>query len=396
MKKLLVFLLVNTLTFGKNIVLWHSWQGYKRNLLELFVEEYNELMKDDGQNTIIKSYYFPFDNLLEKYSKNTSIFTGPDILIGKHDWIPSLSLRNKIEPLDNYYSKKYLSTFLKNVLNLGKYKNNLFGIPLKVENIFVVYNPKYFKEEPKNIEDYRKLIKTLPKGISPLSYQVTNSYFHIPLLTSFGGTYLNKQNKILFTSNEFLDSLYTLREFLVEGLVKNIDSEDLLIDSFQRGTSAAIITGSWALEKLKNERYKIALLPQFNSQYQTLSPINSDILMVSKTSPNKKDATKFIKFLTNYNNQIRLIDMGLTPTIKIDTSYIKVTEEEEKLRKVLEQYNYPYLIPHSPEMTWAIWDYANIILQKVTNSEESISSIVYKTELEANEKIILNKNNFSN
>ncbi len=395
MKKLYIFLFFSILIYGKNVVLWHSWQDNNKELLELFIEEYNELMVEKGENTIIKSYYYPFDQLLEKYTETTSAFTGPDILIGKHDWIPSLSLKKKIEPLDNYYTNKYFSTFLKNTLNLGKYKNNVYGIPLKVDNIFVVYNPKYFEEEPKNIDDYRKIMEQLPTGISPLSYQVTNSYFHIPLLTSFNGSYLGKQNELLFTSDEFLDSLYALRDYLQEGLIKNISSEELLINSFKNGTSAAIITGPWALDKLKDSKFKIALLPQFNSEYKTLSPLNADILMVSENSPYKRASVEFIEFLTTYNNQIRLIDIGLTPTVKVDTSYIKIREDEEKLRKILEQYSYSYLLPHSPEMTWAVWDYANLLLDKVVKGEESITREVYRAEAEAKEIILLEKNNFS-
>lgn len=395
MKKFILFILLTSLLLGKNIVLWHSWQGKNRELLELFIEEYNELMLEQGENTIVKSYYYPFEELLDKYSENTSIFTGPDILLGKHDWIPSLSLRDRIEKLDSYYTNKYLSTFLKNTLNLGRYKHNLYGIPFKVENIFVVYNPSYFETEPKSIEDYKNLIDTLPTGISPLSYQSTNSYFHIPLLTSFGGDYLDKNNNLLFTSDEFLNSLYALRNLIDTGVIKSIESEDILIDSFKKGTSASIIIGPWALEKLEGSNYKIAILPQFNDNYTTLSPINADIIMISENSPYKKDSSKFIEFLTSYNNQVRLIDMGLTPTIKIDTSYIKVREDEERLRKILSQYNNSYLIPHSPEMTWAVWDYASTILKAVVDQNKPISSVVYEVEVEAEEVILEKKNNFS-
>ena len=88
----------------------------------------------------IKIVSFSSFDALNSAIKNATGITGPDIVIGANDWVPTLAKNGKLAPVT--LSSSVRSKFTANNFFDLSYKGVLYGVPLDVNNVAMIYNSK--------------------------------------------------------------------------------------------------------------------------------------------------------------------------------------------------------------------------------------------------------------
>lgn len=84
-----------------------------------------------------------FDNATEK--------SGPDIILAANDWVPTAAKAGKLAPVA--LSSKIKSQFTPGQLFDISYKGKLYGLPVDVNNVGMIYNTKLVKTAPTSFGD---------------------------------------------------------------------------------------------------------------------------------------------------------------------------------------------------------------------------------------------------
>ena len=80
-----------------------------------------------------------FDALNAAFGNATAL-TGPDIVVGANDWVPTGAKEGKLAPVT--LSSSVRANFTANNFFDLSYKGVLYGVPLDVNNVAMIYNPK--------------------------------------------------------------------------------------------------------------------------------------------------------------------------------------------------------------------------------------------------------------
>lgn len=382
MRKLfiLVFFLMTALCYAKNIVLWHSFVGKNKILLDELIDEYNKNNMELGNNVKVEGHYLEASSLQTSFLDESKKYSGPDMLLGKHNWIGNLALQGSLTSLSESFSDRELSSFFKESVEMGEYKETLYGIPLSLNTLFVAVNKKYVKSTPNTLTDLIEIKKGLPENIELISYNYYDPYYFIPILTGFQGKLIDSSNRIFFNSSSFIDSLFFLKRLVSQNIISYSSSDAISLNDFIEEKSALLLSSSSNFPQLANSGvdYDVIPFPNFNQGNRVSVPFESNTLSVSAHSPFKEECIDFIKFLTNYSSQIKLAKSGLIPSIQIDSGYLESQNNHNSFNILVLQLERSYVIPKNPELNWIVWDELGKLISDALKPDSNIISLSYQ------------------
>src|SRR3954452_16658015 len=99
--------------------------------------------------------------------------SGPDVVVGAHDWIGNLVQNGAIDPVQLAAEQK--SGFNETAIKAVTFNGQLYGVPYATENIALIRNTELAPEAPKTIEDLvasGKKLKAAKKATETLCLQV--------------------------------------------------------------------------------------------------------------------------------------------------------------------------------------------------------------------------------
>ena len=99
-----------------------------------------------------------FDALKEAIDKATDA-SGPDIVVGANDWVPTLAKNGKLAPLTVTAAVK--ARFNPTQFLDLTYKKKLYGVPVDINNVAMIYNTDLTKTAPKTFGDMVDVYKSL-------------------------------------------------------------------------------------------------------------------------------------------------------------------------------------------------------------------------------------------
>ncbi len=195
---------------------------------------------------------------------------GPDIIVATHDWIGELVLNGAVVPI-NLGPKADLFTEASKAL--FTYNDQLYGMPYAVENLAFFRNPELVPDAPETWDEVYQITEELvSSGKSTYGYliQSNDPYHTFPLLSAFGGYVFGVGEDGNYDPSDVgIDSPGTiaagqwLQKMGEAGyLVPEVDY-DVLHTAFENGDAAMMITGPWALTRIRQSGvpYAISNIP---------------------------------------------------------------------------------------------------------------------------------------
>ena len=133
-------------------------------------------------------------------------------------------------------------------------------------------------------------------------------------------------------------------------------NENLMLDYFNQGKTAAIIYGPWGVNGFEEAgiNYGVTKIPTLSNgnDYETFG--GGKAWVVSNYSQNKDVSQQFVEYLTNEANQEKLYDMRHDIPANIMAQETVAASDDPVAKAVIEQYSVSQPMPNIPEMS-EVW-----------------------------------------
>ncbi|MFI9642018.1 extracellular solute-binding protein [Micromonospora sp. NPDC051925] len=296
--------------------------------------------------------------------------SGPDVVVGAHDWIGNLVSNGAIDPVQ--LAAEQRSGFNETAIKAVTFNGQLYGVPYATENIALIRNTALAPEAPKTIEDLvatGKRLKAEKKASEILclqSGQNGDAYHVYPLYTSAGG-YLfgtaangDYDPKDLGVGKPESIEAFTKIGKLGEkgdGALKRSITGENSIATFTGKKCAFLVSGPWAIADAKkaNIAYDISPVPGFAGGKQAQPFVGVQAFYVAAKGKNKALAQEFVtNYVTKPELAVALYQAEPRPPA-LTAAFDQVKGTDPDLAKFSEAGRNGQVLPAIPAMA-AIWD----------------------------------------
>ncbi|MGW3808695.1 sugar ABC transporter substrate-binding protein [Micromonospora sp. NPDC005113] len=296
--------------------------------------------------------------------------SGPDVVVGAHDWIGNLVQNGAIDPVQLAAEQK--SAFNETAIKAVNFNGQLYGVPYAQENLALIRNTELAPEAPKTIEDLvatGKQLKTAKKATETLCLQVgqNGDAYHIyPLYTSAGG-YLfgtgangDYDPKDLGVGKPASIEAFKKIGALGEkgaGVLKRSIADTNSIATFTSKKCAFLVSGPWAVADVKkaNIKYDISAIPGFAGGKEAQPFVGVQAFYVATKGKNKALAQEFVaNYTTTPELAVALYNAEPRPPA-LTAALDQVKGSDPDLAKFQEAGRNGQVLPAIPAMA-AIWD----------------------------------------
>ncbi|MFC7545097.1 extracellular solute-binding protein [Plantactinospora sp. GCM10030261] len=296
--------------------------------------------------------------------------SGPDVVVGAHDWIGNLVQNGAIEPVQ--LSSEQKSAFNETAVKAVTFNGQVYGVPYAMENLALIRNTELAPQAPKTIEELvatGKQLQSQKKASEILCLQVgqNGDAYHIyPLYTSAGGYLFGTAANGDYDPKDLgvgkPESIAAFKKIgeLGEkgaGALKRSISDTNSIATFTAKKCAYLVSGPWAVADAKkaNIAYDISPIPGFAGGKEAQPFVGVQAFYVAAKGKNKVLAQEFV---TNYTSTpelaVALYEAEPRPPA-LTAAFDKVKGNDPDLAKFTEAGKNGQVLPAIPAMA-AIWD----------------------------------------
>ncbi len=238
--------------------------------------------------------------------------SGPDVMIGAHDWIGNLVQNGAIDPVNLTEAQK--AAFPEIAMKAVTFDGQTYGAPYAVENIALIRNTDLAPDAPETIEDLVKEGKRLKadgkvKEVLCLPVTQKGDAFHAyPIFAAGGGSLFGTTpsgdpdpKQVMLDSPGSVKAFEKLRALGEKGdgaLKTSITNENYIVN-FAAKKCADLISGPWAMTDVKKGGfgYDITPVPSFEGGAPATPFVGVQTFFVAAKGKSKALAQEFV---TNY------------------------------------------------------------------------------------------------
>ncbi|HDI31448.1 MAG TPA: sugar ABC transporter substrate-binding protein [Thermofilum sp.] len=369
-------LLIMPCTFSEEVVTIRMvyWPGPEGEAISKIVEDWNRYYADQT-GVRVEIVFFSREVFWEK---QTSILLAgsSEIDIAFTSTYTIGQYAPYLEPLDEYFADKSLypytlDVYFESALNSLRYEGKLYGIPMDASLHVLIYRKDLIEKPPETFDELIELARKFTKKYNPDSPTEYGIGLHAKnilysamiwhsLLESAGGHIFENGFKPSLTTDaaKLAASLY--RRLIEEGLAP---AEALnweypqLNAAFQTGKVAMIIQWNAAIGELSDpeksplvwDKVGVAPIPGVKLPDGTVlhrSYVHVLSLSINKASHHKREAFKFLAYLTTTSAMLRYLLEGGFPPMRSVFVLPKAVEKRWEIpfiSEILDKYSFPGL-----------------------------------------------------
>ncbi|GAA1751361.1 maltose ABC transporter substrate-binding protein [Streptomonospora arabica] len=342
------------------------WADPERTaVLEPFAEEFGEAngIKVDVREVAVDTIQADFVTAHEGGS-------GPDVLVGAHDWIGNLVQNGAIDPVQLPQEK--VDALNDVAVEATTYDGRLYGVPYAMENLALIRNTALAPEAPETVEDLVETGSRLKdegevQEILGLQVSQTGDPYHMqPFYTSAGGYLFGTGDNGAPDPSDLgvgkpasVEAFERIAEFGEEGegaFKRSIDGDNVG-SLFTQGKTAYFVTGPWSLAAVQEAgvEYGISPVPGFEGGEEPVPFVGVQAFFVASGSKNKVLAEEFVtNYVTDPELATALYEADPRPPALNEVAE-KVGEEDADVGAFTDAGANGRPMPAIPEMD-AVWD----------------------------------------
>ncbi|NUT05558.1 MAG: maltose ABC transporter substrate-binding protein [Hamadaea sp.] len=286
------------------------WADTKRSaVLKKYADQFG---KDNGVTVEVKEIS---ENLQQVFVTASQQGSGPDVVVGAHDWIGNLVQNGAIDPVQ--LSAQQKSLFAAAAVKAVTFNGQIYGAPYALENIALVRNTDLAPTAPASIEDLVKAgqdLKKTGKASEILLCQsgAAGDAYHIyPIYSSGGGSMFGltsagdpDPNNVTVNSPDSIAAFTKLKELGEKGsgALKTSIAAENVVATFTSKKAAFFITGSWNIADIKKAgiKYDITPIPGFAGGKPAQPFLGVQAFFVASKGKSKAMAQEFVaNYVTN-------------------------------------------------------------------------------------------------
>ncbi|MBB4698428.1 sugar ABC transporter substrate-binding protein [Paractinoplanes abujensis] len=296
--------------------------------------------------------------------------SGPDVMVGAHDWIGNLVQNGAIDPVQ--LAAEQTSGLNRNALKAVTFNGQTYGVPYAMENLALIRNTELAPEAPATIEALVKKadeLKAAKKVSETLCLQVGqngDAYHLYPLYSSAGGYLFGTSANGDYDPKDLgvgkpegvaaFKKIATLGEKGSGALKRSITPENS-IATFTGKKCAFLVSGPWAITDVKKAKlpYDISAVPGFAGGQPARPFLGVQSFYVASKGKNKALAQEFVtNYVTTPDLAVALYEAEPRPPA-LTAAFDQVKGKDADLEKFVEAGKDGQPLPAVPEMA-AIWD----------------------------------------
>lgn len=340
------------------------------------IEKVGELFE---QETSIKVKVEIPENVTDRFQQASSTGQGPDIVFWAHDrygeWAQS-GLLAEITPS---------AQFKAGVEDLGwkamTSKGKIYGYPVAMEAISLIYNKDIIKEAPKSFEEMFTMKATLAKkNVKTIMWDQVQPYFTMPMLAANGG-YVFKETSSGYDVNDIgvnsagaKKGAKMLSDLIEKDVLPRGVDYGVMDSSFNKGTVAMMITGPWAWSNLDKNKinYGVAPLPTING-----SPARAFVgvwgAAINNATPNKALAQEFLEKYLLTRSGLETMNKDVPLGAVVNKAYMKELGKDPRIAATYQNAINGLLMPNVPQMS-KFWNSMQAALSNIANGRENVNA----------------------
>ncbi len=312
--------------------------------------------------------------ITDKFQQSAATGQGPDIVLWAHDrfgeWGAS-GLLTPIQPSSNV--KSDIFDFAWDALTVD---NKIWGYPISVEAVGLIYNKALIKNPPTTFEEIPSL--KVANGVNSIMWDYNNAYFSMPLLMANGGYVFKKENgqydpSDVGVNNEGAIKGAKMIKSLLDKKVMPLGVDYNVMDTaFSKGELAMMISGPWAWDNLRTRGidFGVAPIPTINGK-----PSRSFVGVVSAginaASPNKDLATEFLENYLLTDEGLASLNAKVAMGATADKSYAEILGKDPHVAATQKIAAQGVPMPSIPE-TSKFWAAMGPAFQNISNGQQSV------------------------
>ena len=209
-----------------------------------------------------------FDALKDAFDKATDA-SGPDIVVGANDWVPTGAKSGKLAPITLTAAVK--SRFNPTQLFDLTYKNSLYGVPIDVNNVAMIYNEKLVSSAPKTFGDMvnyykaNKASKNLKAGLCIAGGGMSWGAHSVFSALGADAYQFNSRDQIVYNRTfDYPQFAKNVKTYLLDGKKSNgfFPATDTgCKDNFLAGTVPFAVIGNWEWKDYVAKGFAMNLMP---------------------------------------------------------------------------------------------------------------------------------------
>jgi len=296
--------------------------------------------------------------------------SGPDVMVGAHDWIGNLVQNGAIDPVQLTDDQK--AGFSELALKAVTFNGQIYAVPYAQENIALIRNTALAPTAPATVEDLvaaGKKLKAEKKASEIVCLQVgqNGDAYHIyPLYTSAGGYLFGTGANGDYDPKDLgvgkpesiaaFEKIRALGEKGAGALKRSITPENA-IATFTAKKCAFLVSGPWAITDTKKAgiAYDISPVPGFAGAKPAQPFVGVQGFYVASKGKNKALAQEFVaNYVTTPELAVALYEAEPRPPA-LTAALDQVKGSDPDLQKFLDAGKDGAVLPAIPEMA-TIWD----------------------------------------
>ncbi len=314
----------------------------------------------------------------DKFQAAAGAGKGPDIFCWPHDRVGEWAKSGLIVPVRP--PKKIRNEIEDSTWNAFTWNGQLWGYPLSIEAIGLIYNKALVKTPPATFDDVIALDKTLAKdGRRAILWVHSQSFFTFPLLAGAGATVFGRDAKGGYDAKVTginnagaLKGAQMLERLVKEGLMPAGAKYPDMESQFAAGKTALMINGPWAWDNVKKAKIDFGIAPVPAVVPGMPSKPFVGVLGCMITAPSKlKDIGR--EFIENHLLKIESLktisaDVALgTPANK---AYFAELSSDPNIAATMANARAGEPIPNIPEMG-RVWPAVDAALEAITQGRQA-------------------------
>ena len=315
------------------------------------------------------------DPVPDKFQQAAATGDGPDIVMFAHDRFGDWAAGGLIDPVTPSAELKEgtLATGWDAVTFGGK----VWGYPVGVEAIGLVYNKKLVPTPPATFEEIADL--DLPDGVSPILWPYADTYFTFPMMMA-GGAYAfqkgpdgNYDPKDTGVNNEGAVTGATLLKKMVDDGVmpKGVDY-GVMDGAFVKGQTAMIINGPWSWKGYRDAGIDIGVAPIPSVNGQPSKPfVGVFAFAINAASPNKDLAKELIENYILTDESLAIWNKSGQLGTLADISSGESQGSDAAVAATIQNVAVGVPMPSNPEMG-AFWSAMGPALSNITSGTQDV------------------------
>jgi maltose/maltodextrin transport system substrate-binding protein len=317
------------------------------------------------------------EDATNKFQQAAAAGKGPDIWCWPHDRIGEWAQAGLIVPIEPSKTvKDGIESFAWSAFTA---KGKVWGYPLSIEAIGLIYNKTLVKNPPKTFDEVIKLDKELSaKGKKAILWDYNNTYFTWPILAANGGFVFGRDKagnldpmKVGVNAPGAIKGAELLAKLITSGVMPKGAAYSQMESAFNKGDVAMMITGPWAWDNLKksNIDFGVAPIPDVGSK-QSKPFVGVLGCMIAAPSPNKDIAKEFLEGYVLKLDGLKTINADVPLGTPANKALFKELAENANIKATMENARRGEPMPNIPEMG-KFWSAMASALENITNGRQA-------------------------